>query len=106
MEIEGPVSFPPDLAPSEIRLRAVSAEHASHWHCMLPVASCWLRLDDETIRIVVGLRLGVYSCDRSFVDAENRSWRMALSDLLVVFDLGRLPRDPLFNDVFYTDRRI
>jgi len=44
------------------RLHAVSAPHAGDWlHC-LPISNCGLRLDDEAIRVAVGLRLGVNLC--------------------------------------------
>ena len=44
------------------RLLAVSAPHACDWLMALPVASCGLRLDNESIRVAVGLRLGCVLC--------------------------------------------
>jgi len=44
------------------RWRAVSAPHAGDWLLALPVSSCSLRLDEEAMRIAVGLRLGVSIC--------------------------------------------
>ena len=44
------------------RLLAVSAPHAGDWLMALPVASCGLRLDNESIRMAVGLRLGCVLC--------------------------------------------
>ena len=40
------------------RLLATSAPHSGDWLLAVPISSCGLRLDDEAIRIAVGLRLG------------------------------------------------
>ena len=44
------------------RLLAVSAKHSSDWLHALPISSCGLRMNDEDIRIAVGLRLGISIC--------------------------------------------
>ena len=44
------------------RLSAVSAPHSGDWLHALPISACGLRLDDEAIRVAVGLRLGVDLC--------------------------------------------
>ena len=44
------------------RLLAVSAPHSGDWLMALPIASCGLRLDNESIRVAVGLRLGCVLC--------------------------------------------
>jgi hypothetical protein len=44
------------------RLLAVSAPHSSDWLHALPIASCGLRLNDEDIRVAIGLRLGTALC--------------------------------------------
>lgn len=44
------------------RLLAVSAPHAGDWLHTLPISNCGLRLDDECIRVAVGLRLGINLC--------------------------------------------
>ena len=45
------------------RLLAVSAPGSSDWLHALPISSCGLRLDDEAIRVAVGLRLGTKLCE-------------------------------------------
>ena len=44
------------------RLRACMAPHAGDWLNALLLTSCDLRLDDEAVRIAVGLRLGLDLC--------------------------------------------
>ena len=54
-----------DSAPdnyTRVCLLAVSAPHSSDWLHALPITACGLRLDDEAIRVAVGLRLGVTTC--------------------------------------------
>ena len=45
------------------RLLAVSAPHSGDWLRALPLATYGLKLDNEAIRIAVGLRLGVNLCE-------------------------------------------
>ena len=46
----------------QARLLAVSAPHSSDWLHALPISSCGLRLDDEAVRVAMGLRLGAKLC--------------------------------------------
>ena len=48
---------------SKARLLAVAAPHSGDWLNALPLSSCGLRLDDEAVRISVGLRLGTDLCN-------------------------------------------
>ena len=36
--------------------------HAGDWLNALPIANCGLHLDDETMRIAIGIRLGTQIC--------------------------------------------
>ena len=47
----------------QARLLAVSAPHSGDWLHALPISSCGMRLDDEAVRVAVGLRLGVKLCE-------------------------------------------
>ena len=46
------------------RLLAASAPHSGDWLHALPISSCGLRLDDEAVRVAVGLRLGSNLCNQ------------------------------------------
>ena len=41
---------------------AASSQHSGDWLYALPVASCGMRLDDEAVRVAIGLRLGLELC--------------------------------------------
>ena len=41
----------------------MSAPHSGDWLHALPISSCGLRLDDEAVRVAVGLRLGAKLCE-------------------------------------------
>lgn len=45
------------------RLIAAAAAHSGDWLHALPIAACGLRLEDEAIRVAVGLRLGANICE-------------------------------------------
>ena len=44
------------------RLLAASIKHSGDWLYAIPISSCGLRLDDQAVRIAIGLRLGVDIC--------------------------------------------
>ena len=83
------------------RLLAVSAPHAGDWLMALPVASCGLRLDNESIRVAVGLRLGCALCS-----AHRCSCGAVVSDrgihgLSCRLAAGRLARHNAINDIIH-----
>src|SRR6218665_2283088 len=45
-------------ATDKARWRAVSAPHAGDWLLDMLIALCWLKLDDEAVRVAMGIRLG------------------------------------------------
>lgn len=59
-----PVSLRPKPLPSGMHKCSVIVKHANNCLHVLPVGSCGLRLDDDTARIIIGLRLGACNCER------------------------------------------
>ena len=45
------------------KLLAIKASHTSDWLFAVPISSCRLRMCDETIRVAVGLYLGLNLCE-------------------------------------------
>ena len=44
------------------RILACQAPHSGDWLHAIPISACGLRLDDEAIRVAIGLRLGIDLC--------------------------------------------
>lgn len=83
------------------RLLAVSAPHGSDWLHALPLACCGLRLEDEAVRVAVGLRLGSVLCEPhpcpcgETVDAKGHH------GLACRRSRGRMPRHHFLNDIVW-----
>ena len=79
----------------------MSAPHSVDWLHARPITSCGLRLDDEAIRVAVGMRLGVNLCEPhkcpcgTLVDARGTH---GLSCKLVA---GRMTRHHWINDLVW-----
>ena len=90
-----------DDAIFQCRLTTVSAEHSRDWLHALQISACGLLLDDEAVRVAVGLRLGTnlcvsHTCPYSkLVDASGRH---SLSCKLAT---GRTSRHQNLNDVIH-----
>jgi len=57
--IEGSLADCEQLA----RFLTAAASHSSDWLLALPVTSCGLRLDDESVRVAVSMHLGINLCE-------------------------------------------
>ena len=83
------------------RLLAVRAPHSSDWLHALPISACGLRLDDKTIRVAVGLRLGADICEPhtcpcgSYVDSRGTHGMSCRSSA------GRQSRHAQINDLVW-----
>ena len=81
------------------RLLAVASKEAGAWLTALPISSLGLRMDDEVVRIAVGLRLGValcvaHCCQHCGSDVDE----MGTHGLSCRFSSGRFSRHAAIND--------
>lgn len=83
----------------QARLRAVSTPHASDWLHALPITACGLRMDDETVRVVVGLRLGATICEKHLCPCGATVSEDGSHGLSCRLGPGRVPRHSMLNDL-------
>ena len=82
-------------------MRAVSAEHSSDWLHALPLSACGLRLDDECIRVSVGLRLGAKLCEPHRCPCGEPVDSRSLHGLVCKRSAGRMSRHQFLNDTIW-----
>jgi len=91
---------PDDMARA--RLLAVSTKESGAWLQALPITSLGLRMDDETIRVAVGLRLGStlcrsHTCQHCGAEVD----RLATHGLSCKKSSGRHQRHAAINDIVH-----
>ena len=87
---------------TKARLLASMCKESGAWLNAFPISSCGLRMDNETTRVAIGLRLGAPLCQPhqcrhcgSAVDA------LATHGLSCRWSEGRLPRHAAINDIIH-----
>jgi hypothetical protein len=85
----------------QARLLAVSAPHSGDWLHALPISSCGLRLDDEAVRIAVGLRLGAKLCEPHQCPCGAEVGPEGTHGLACKRSAGRITRHHALNDLVY-----
>ena len=86
-------------AHDQARLLAVAAPHAGDWLNALPISVCGLRLDNEAIRVAVGLRLGLKLCAPHACPCGAAVDARGVHGLSCKRSLGRSIRHSLINDL-------
>ena len=82
------------------RLLAVKCKETGAWLGALPVASLSLRMDNETVRIAVGLRLGLPLCrPHQCVHCGSQVDKLGTHGLSCRYSKGRHPRHAEVNNV-------
>src|ERR1043165_4861964 len=83
------------------RLKAVSSPHASDWLHALPITACGLRLDNEDVRVAVGLRLGAAICEPHICACGARIDARGSHGLSCSLGFGRIARHNTINDIIH-----
>ena len=83
------------------RVLAATAIHSGDWLHALPISACGLRLDNEAIRVAVGLRLGLPLCAAHCCPcgAEVDSGGVRVHELSCKQSAGRATRHQQLNDL-------
>ena len=85
---------------SRARLLAASSKEAGAWLNALPISSLGFRMDDETIRVAVGLRLGSSLCrPHLYQHCEAEVNELAIHGLSCRRSEGRHHRHSAINDI-------
>ena len=88
-------------ATDRARLLAVSVKRSSDWLHALPISSCGLFLEDEAVRISVGLRLGAKLCEPHACPCGAQVDALGLHSLSCRRSAGRLSRHHNINDIIW-----
>jgi hypothetical protein len=83
------------------RLLAASAPHSGDWLHALPISSCGLRLDDDAVRVAVGLRLGSVLCAQHTCPCGASVDCRGTHGLSCKKSAGRTARHAYLNDIIH-----
>ena len=83
------------------RLLAASTAHCGDWLHALPISSCGLRLDDEAVRVAVGLRLGANLCSQHCCPCGAQVDCRGAHGLSCKRSAGRSARHNYINDIIH-----
>ena len=88
-----------DTLSDRARLFAVSTPHACDWLKALPIASSGLRLEDDAVRVGVGIHLGLNICEPHWCVCGCMVDQLGFHALSCRFGIGRLSRHGIINDI-------
>ena len=86
-------------AADQARLLAISSEHASDWLNAIPISSLGLKMDNSSIRIACGLRLGTALCHPHTCQCGVEVDKFGRHGLSCKTSAGRHPRHTQANDL-------
>ena len=85
----------------QARLRASQSPHASDWLHALPLVATTYRLEDEAVRVAVGLRLGVAICEPHVCACGTSVSSRGTHGLSCSLGFGRQARHSNINDLIH-----
>ena len=83
------------------RLLAAASEHSGDWLHAIPITACGLRLDNEAIRVAVGLRLGCTLCQTHQCPCGAQVDARGTHGLSCRRSAGRQSRHHYINDIIW-----
>ena len=83
------------------RILAVSAPHSGDWLNALPISSCGLRLNDDAVRVAVGLRVGARLCEPHKCICGAEVDALGTHGLNCKKGSGRIARHNFLNDIIW-----
>ena len=83
------------------RILAVQSSHSSDWLYAILISPCWQRLDNEAIRVAVGLRFGLELCQPHSCPCRAVKDARGLHGLSCKMNAGRSPRHFQINDLIF-----
>ena len=83
------------------RLLAAAAAHSGDWLHALPISACGLRLNDEAVRVAVGIRLGIELCQVHQCFCGSTVDRRGLHAFSCKRNPGRAQRQHFINDLIW-----
>ena len=83
------------------RLLEASASHNGDWLHALPLSTCGLRLDNDAVRVAVGLRLGISLCESHQCPCGKQVDARGTHGLSYKWGAGRSIRHHQLNDIIY-----
>lgn len=85
----------------QARIKAVSARRASDWIFALPISACGLRMDNESVRVSIGLRLGTDLCQPHVCPCGAMATSDGSHGLSCRLGPGRIARHSILNDIIH-----
>jgi len=90
------------VEPSQkARFLASLAPHSGDWLLALPITNCGLRLDDEAVRVAVGMRLGLGLCVPHSCPCGEQVDAQGLHATVCKKAPGRIARHQVLNDIIW-----